>query len=215
MSGINLSVTASSPSTSYSTGSIICSGGMGIAGAIYSNNIINMGITTDSSGLLTGSFQCAGGASFSKKVYTGLGLMLPTATGTATLLNYYEEASSALALAPSGGGAYVFNGVAYYTRIGKIVSMRIPVFLGDTLGGFMTASNSVPSRFRPITNVSFPIPVSISNGTSGIAQTNMGELLITTAGLVQIYSTYGGTGLFTSGSGSGIINDVTVTWTMY
>ncbi len=150
-----------------------------------------------------------------KQIYVGTGVVLPTATGTATLLNYYEEASSALALAPSGGGAYVFNGVSYYTRIGKIVTMRIPVFTGDTLGGYMTATGSVPSRFRPITNVSFPIPVSISNGTSGIPQTNMGELLINSGGTIQIYSTFGGSGIFTSGLGSGIINDVTVTWTMY
>ena len=193
---------------------------IGISSALnsfYSSNNTGFLNTVDagSATSTTSSVYCAGGMAIAKKLYVGTGLFLPTTTGTATILNYYEEASSALALAPSGGGAYVFNGVAYYTRVGKIISMRIPVFTGDTLGGYMTATGAVPTRFRPITNVSYGIPVSISNGTSGIAQSYMGELLITTAGTVQIYSTYGGTGLFTSGAGSGIINDVTVTWTMY
>ena len=234
LSGASLSVTGTTASTTYLTSAIICSGGMGIAGAIYSNSTINvansvscsgftnggtntLGNTTDSSGLLTGALQCSGGASFSKKIYTGTGIMLPTTGGTATILNYYEEYTMSVALAPSGGGSYLFNGNTYITRIGKIVTWRLPVFTGtsNTLGGYMTATvANILTRFCPPATINFLIPVSISNGTTGVIQASPGMLQILSTGVINIFSSPVGAGTFTSGNGSQPVGDVCVSWSI-
>ena len=228
-------MTGTTASTTYLTGAIICSGGMGITGAIYSNSTINvansvscsgftnggtntLGNTTDSSGLLTGALQCSGGASFSKKIYTGTGIMLPTTGGTAAILNYYEEFTMSVAFGPSGGGSYLSNGNTYISRVGKLVTWRIPAFTGtsNTLGGYITATIAfIISRFRPPATVNFLIPVSISNGTTGVIQSAPGMLQILSTGVINIFSSPAGAGTFTSGNGSQPVGDVVVTWSIY
>ena len=234
ISGVSLSATGTTASTTYLTGVIICSGGMGIAGAINSNSTINvassvscygftnggvntLGNTTDSSGLLTGAIQCSGGVSISKKIYTGSGIMLPTTGGTASLLSYYEEYTMSVAFGPSGGGSYLFNGNTYITRIGKIVTWRIPVFTGtsNALGGYITATVApVLTRFCPPATVNFLLPISISNGTTGVIQSAPGMLQILSTGVVNIFSSPAGAGTFTSGNGSQPVGDVVVTWSI-
>ena len=144
-------------------------------------------------------------------------LFLPTSGGTATTLNYYEEFTMSVALGPSVGGAYLFNGNTYITRIGKIVTWRLPAFTGtsNTLGGYMTASVAfVVTRFRPPATVNFLIPVSISNGFTGVIQASPGMLQILPTGIINIYSSPVGAGTFTSGNGSQPIGDVCVSWSI-
>jgi hypothetical protein len=146
-----------------------------------------------------------------------LGLLLPTSGGTPTTLNYYEEATTLIALAPSIGGAYVYNGNVYLIRIGKLVTLRIPAFTGNAQGGYMVAAaaSGIPVRFRPLSNVVYAIPIMISNGTSGINQSNPGQLVIVSTGEIRIYSSCSGSGIFTSGVGSGLLGALVVSWTMY
>jgi hypothetical protein len=55
----------------------------------------------------------------------------------------------------------------------------------------------------------------MSNGTSGINQNNPGQLVIVSSGEIRIYSSCSGSGVFTSGAGSGLLGDLVVSWTMY
>ena len=123
-----------------------------------------------------------------------------------------------VAIAPSGGGSYLFNGNTYLTRIGKIVTWRLPAFTGtsNTLGGYMTATVAfIVTRFRPPATVNFLIPISISNGTTGVIQSAPGMLQILSTGIVNIFSSPSGAGTFTSGNGSQPVGDVVVTWSIY
>jgi hypothetical protein len=159
----------------------------------------------------------SGGVISGTTITSTIGLKLPTSGGTATALNYYEEATTSIALAPSIGGAYVYNGNVYIIRIGKLVTIRIPFFTGNALGGYMiaAAASGIPVRFRPSSNAVFAIPIMMSNGTSGINQNYPGQLVIASSGEIRIYSSCGGSGIFTSGSGSGLLGDLLVSWIMY
>ena len=127
------------------------------------------------------------------------------------MLNYYEEAIIAIVIAPSCGGAYIYNGSAYVVRIGKTVTLRIPLFTGNTLGGhMMSADADIPLRFRPPATVSFPIPIQ----TAGVIQQYMGELRLLSTGFIEIYMIFGTSGAFLSGPGSGLVNDVVVSWSI-
>ncbi len=200
---------------------LICSNnvscwGVTSSGAISGTTItgtgaLNIGTNTITSGTInsTGSINCG--------TLSCQNLFLPTTGGTSTALNYYEEATTSIALAPSIGGAYVYNGNAYLIRIGKLVTIRIPAFTGNAQGGYMiaAAASGIPVRFRPVSNAVFAIPIMMSNGTSGINQNNPGQLVIVSSGEIRIYSSCSGSGIFTSGAGSGLLGDLVVSWTMY
>jgi hypothetical protein len=232
-------------STSVISGGIVAAGGMGIGKSccIGCNLTVTGGITSShivSTGSIqaTGSVQAVGIAStgnincyantiyggsiiISGAIYCGTlspqNILLPTSGGTASSLNYYEESMTSIALAPSIGGAYVYNNNVYIIRIGKLVTLRIPAFSGNALGGYMIASSTsgIPLRFRPPTKLIFAIPIMMSNGTSAINQIDPGQLMIYSTGEIRIYSSCGGNGVFTSGVGSGILSDIVVSWTMY
>jgi hypothetical protein len=213
-SSINCSSITDTMSTT--TGAIITAGGVGIAKSLNVGQSINCNALTCGSACNVGSLV-SGGVISGTTITSTIGLKLPTSGGTATALNYYEEATTSIALAPSIGGAYVYNGNVYIIRIGKLVTIRIPFFTGNALGGYMiaAAASGIPVRFRPSSNAVFAIPIMMSNGTSGINQNYPGQLVIASTGEIRIYSSCGGTGTFTSGAGSGLLGDLVVSWTMY
>ena len=231
--GANLKVLGTTASSSSTTGSITCAGGIGVAGdmkvagSVTTTHLISSGSVQGVGIASTGNIQCYantiyGGAiivtgAISCGTISPQNILLPTTGGTATALNYYEEATTSIALAPSIGGAYVYNGNVYIIRIGKIITIRIPSFSGNTLGGYMiaAAASGIPLRFRPTQNVVFGIPIMMSDGTSGINQNNPGQLVIYSSGEIRIYSSFGGSGVFTSGPGSGLLSNLVVSWTMY
>lgn len=101
--------------------------------------------TANSFGMrFTNGYNLTGGA-----ITAGGGLLLPTAGGTPTNLNYYEEAP--YADTTSGGMAVAYN--ATVTRTGRIVTFQLPVITGTPTVGtgqiIITTSNNFPARFRP------------------------------------------------------------------
>jgi hypothetical protein len=186
----------------------IYGGNLNITGTIASGSN-TLGNTTDSSGLLTGALQCSGGISVSKKIYTGSGIMLPTVTGTASILNYYEEYTTLVNLwAPSGGGGWL-NSTNTMTliRIGNIVHFKIKAFSGNALGGYIHNSAIIPARFCPSSTTQFPIQcLNLSNNQLGL-------LSVLSSGYINIYASITG-GNFGSGIGSGLLLDTFVSWTM-
>ena len=86
--GINSS--SATDSTSTSTGSIITSGGVGIAKALYVGTTANVASTTDSSSISTGSIVTAGGVGVAKNLYVGVNANIAgtlDVTGAVTVTN--------------------------------------------------------------------------------------------------------------------------------
>ena len=168
-SDINMSNTAAvlrnngtTDASSYTTGSVIFDGGVGIAKKLYTNSDVTMSNTaavlrnsgtTDASSSTTGSVIFSGGVGIAKKLYVGTGIYLPTSGGTASQLNYYEEATATGNLLKSGT-ANDFYTVStsitiYITRIGRLVCIQFPDPYGTTAAaGIMSLPGIIPSRFR-------------------------------------------------------------------
>jgi hypothetical protein len=153
----------------------------------------------------------ASSGTFVNSVYFAGGLNM----GGSSILNYYEEATISIIVQTSFNFSTIYSGNAYFVRVGKLVTMRLPVIRADLLGGFIYCPylNGVPARFRPTgtTSVSFSIPVV----NLGAYQTYSGQLIVWYTGQFIIYMTASGSGNFSSGANSGTGTDVVVSWTVY
>jgi hypothetical protein len=254
---INSTYTA--PSTSTTTGAIICAGGVGVAGDM------NVGGTVTTTHLIsTGSVQGVGIAStgniqaYSNTIYggsiiasgaisgttiTGTGtlsvgansitcgaitssgaiscgtlspqnILLPTSGGIATSLNYYEEYSYSATWTCYTGGATIATVTHTIVRVGKLVTMRIPLFSGNCNGSFpfVSTTYAMPTRFRPLVSSYYNVQVANTNGTIGIIQSYCGQLAVINTGVISLVLTGGGTGVFGVGAGSGLPQDIHISW---
>jgi hypothetical protein len=115
------------------------------------------------------------------------GSILPASGGTATQLNYYEEATVAIIVQTSFNFSTIYSGNAYFVRVGKLITMRLPVLRANLLGGsiYCPYLNDVTARFRPpgTTSVSFSIPVV----DLGVYQNYSGQFIVWYTGQFIIY----------------------------
>ena len=131
--------TATTASSSTTTGAIRTAGGFA------SSN------TTDATSSTNGgSCTLGGGLAVGKKLYVGTGVYLPTATGTSTELNYYEEATVSLTFNTYPDTTKVGTTTGRFVRIGKQVTLFIDAFtLTGTVPAGTTAvysTNILPTR---------------------------------------------------------------------
>ena len=76
----------------------------------------------------------ASSGTFVNSVYFAGGLNM----GGSSILNYYEEATISIIVQTSFNFSTIYSGNAYFVRVGKLVTMRLPVIRADLLGGFIT-----------------------------------------------------------------------------
>ena len=146
--GINSS--SATDSTSTSTGSIITSGGVGIAKALYVGTTANVASTTDSSSISTGAIVTAGGVGVAKNLYVGVnaniaGTLGVTGVATFSAAPIYSSltASSAVATDASKALVSVTN-----TGTGNNVLATSPTLVTPILGtpqsGTLTNATGLP-----------------------------------------------------------------------
>ena len=140
------------------------------------------------------------------------GLILPTSGGTATQLNYYEEATVAILIQTSFNLSTIYSGNCYFIRVGKLVTMRLLTFRADLLGGYMYCPvlNGIPARFRPSGTSKVSYAIHVLN--VGAFQYDPAELVVYYNGNFAVYLTAVGTGNFGSGANSGFDTDIVVSW---
>ncbi len=137
--------------------------------------------TTDSSSSATGAMTIAGGLGIAKKLYVGTGIYLPTATGTASELNYYEDSGN---ITISFTGPFSGDMTAKFIRIGKQVIFHWQDFTGTSTTGAKLSGAVPQSRWYPQSNINSVAYIGPDNGTT-----------------VQINMTIQSTGMITIGVG--------------
>jgi hypothetical protein len=184
-------VTNTTSSSSTVTGAMVVTGGVGVAGATHAAtlsattqvdtpsivsdaggtlSLAGSGTTTLNMGLLSVNVNVGTGTT--PKILTigasldtitfGAGILLPTASATATALNFYQESTSSMTF---GGGltpSAAFN--VRFTRVGNLVTVQWPDIQGATANSSIF-SNTVPTVFRPTGSTLYKPMSIIINGT--------------------------------------------------
>lgn len=134
----------------------------------------------------------------------GQGLRLPTTGGTATTLNYYEEAT----VNTTTSGALSVAVTLYITRVGRQVTISIPAVSGtaSSTNKIIYVNNvTLPSRFHPNDDIVYPVLVS----EAGVVQT--GSLVIADFLGIEVNKLGGN---FTSGTAVAIY-ETSITYNIY
>lgn len=165
--------------------------------------------TVDSTSITdTNCFNCLGGMTIRKKLYVGTGLYLPTTGGTASELNYYEEALSiAATFQSSGGGGTTQGATLFLTRIGNMCFLFCPTIRINANGSqIITSSAVIPTRFRPLSEQTNHIH-SVDIGSF----LDIGGLVVKVDGYLRIYKSNGSVN-FAVGLNSGTTEGDTWSW---
>lgn len=108
-------------------------------------------------------------------------LLLPTAGGTASSLNFYQELDTSVTFTgvPLGTSQVV---TAHLARVGKVVTMTLEGFTttGNGLNGVLNGT-AIPSQFRPVATYEVPMDV-VDNNLNVV-----GFLNLDTSGALTIY----------------------------
>lgn len=171
-----ISSTLVTDSTSTSTGSIITSGGIGVAKAAYIGTTltvtgsstftgaINVDSVTDSSSTLTGSIQTDGGLGVAKAVYVG------TTLNVAGLASF--TATSAILL-PKGTAAQQPAGVAGYLRFNTDTSQ----FEGYNGSAWSSVGGAAISNDTTTATNVYPLFAAATTGSATTVYTGNAQLL--------------------------------------
>jgi hypothetical protein len=202
-----------------STGNINAYGNTIYGGAIIATGAISGTTITGTGALSVGANSITCGAitssgAISCGTLSPQNILLPTSGGTATALNYYEEYSYSATWTCYTGGATIATVTHTIVRVGKLVTMRIPLFSGNCNGSFpfVSTTYAMPTRFRPLVSSYYNVQVANTNGTIGITQSFCGQLAVLNTGVLSLVLTGGGTGVFGTGLGSGLPQDVHISW---
>lgn len=208
-------------STSTITGALKVAGGIGCAKDLYCDGIttslsasigtsltvngnttavgtlVNTN-TTDSSSSVTGALITSGGCGIGKKLYVGDALYLKTTGGTQTALDYYES----YVYHPTFTGIWAADqvGTMRIVKVGAQVMIQVEALAAAANAAStiaFAAGSEIPSRFRPLSDVSHGIFV-VDGGTF-----RQGRIRITTAGQIVI-GTNASFGSFAGAGSSGI-----------
>jgi len=136
------------------------------------------------------------------------GVYLPTSGGTASSLNYYEEAVSlSTTFQAQGGGGTTTTVTQYLTRIGNICFLFCPTIRIDANGHDIESSTFIiPSRFRPLSEQTNPIQT-VNLGS----YLDTGGMVIQTNGLMRLYKSNTAPD-FGVGTNSGTTESATFMW---
>jgi len=197
----NVYVNSTTEATS-SAGSIYTAGGLTAAKKIYVNDA-----TDAASG--AGAIETLGGVSAAKSLYAGTGIYLPVATGgTQTLLNRYEGATSFSSYLTGPFASSTYTIYLNFHQIGQICFCDFPT-LASMTGNASTTSiavvTTIPSRFYPTTDRSFPVMLYFSSTYV------WARFKVSSAGAITIVSTTSA-GTFAPGSNSITIEKSSFHW---
>lgn len=155
------------------------------------NADVDAGAAIVGSKLVAAASGVIGAVTATTQTFTGIktfetSVKLASAGGTASELNYYEENTHVSTFTFDGSGGTSSSITIQVIRIGSLVTLAIP-FVTATTGTNSAALNSntvLLSRWRPIRNTTFTIPV-MNNGA--VVADGTGMMRITTAGLITFY----------------------------
>jgi hypothetical protein len=138
------------------------------------------------------------------------GLYLPTSGGSASSLNYYEEAvslSTTFRPNPPGGVGTTTTVTQYLTRIGNACFLFCPTIRINANGHDIESSTDIiPSRFRPLSEQTINIQT-VNVGT----YLDTGGMVIQTDGIMRLYKS-NPTHEFGVGANSGTTESATFMW---
>lgn len=146
-----------------------------------------------------------GGCSFSKVSGYINNLYFPTSGGTPSALNFYEIGTHSTTW--SGIWAAAQSGSIQYQRLGKCVTLRIPLRSAAANTAALIVNDTVlPSYLRPASFYASPQQV-LNNSASanGLITVN------SSTGGIQICATVGG-GNFTASGNGGLSNDIAISY---
>ena len=151
---------------------------------------------TDSTSSATGDLQVAGGVGIGKSLVigttsttTGITLKNNTASYTPTVLNYYEEGSFTASFNQGMGvNPNTATVTVYFTRIGKIVTLRFPqtFVTANATDVYWLAPGAIPTRLRPTASFNNACIVMNNNTPMG------GRLAVDTNGDTYFIKNYSG-----------------------
>lgn len=142
------------------------------------------------------------------------GIFLPNVgSAVQSSFNYYEELSFSLTFQSSGGGGVPAAVTVTGQRIGKLVSLCIPMF-GITTGGAANeiwSTTTISTYLRPVTKAQLNLTYTRSNG---VGSATSGYVYVSTSGTVIIgYQISNGN--FPAGfANSGLATNAVVTYTI-
>lgn len=143
----------------------------------------------------TGDQTISGSKAFSGDLTT-TGLLLPSAGGTSSVLDHYEEATFPVSFS-NGLNNYATNYTMKAVRVGKQVTLTFPADLIDlNISGVQVVRvHPIPLRFIPPSSLYLPIPIRSNGGNA------LGIIHVSSSG-IGLYS--GNLGAPFSGPNSGI-----------
>lgn len=139
----------------------------------------------------------------------GGGIWLPTASGTPSLLDHYQETTlnTSWTFNNSGGTASATNVLA--RRVGKIVTITVPA-VSDTPNAsstVFTSNTALDDEYRPATQVATMCRVQ----ENGVNLATPGVLLIAASGFISIAKT-AAVPTWANDPNSGLVNTATVSY---
>lgn len=146
-----------------------------------------------------------GGCSFSNTVGYINALYFPTVGGTPAALDYFESGTHSTTW--SGIWAAAQSGDIQYQRIGKNVTLRIPLrSAAATTSALIISDTNLPSNLRPAGFLAAPIQA-LNNSASATGLITINP----STGRIQLCATIGG-GNFTASGNGGLGNDVSISY---
>jgi enhancing lycopene biosynthesis protein 2 len=191
-----ISILATVDATNQTTAGTVITGGLAVSKSVMTGGTIKTFNTVDATSSTTGAMICTGGLGVSKNTYIGDGLYLPSAGGTASKLNYYEEYAHSTTF--TGIWASPPSKTVKITRFGRIVTLMIPpTMVTSNTSAVVTMGTVLPPRFRPASGEDASgACLAIDNGTAvhGCYRVmNDGSLTITNG--ITLSTAFSGTGI--------------------
>ncbi|RLF34949.1 MAG: hypothetical protein DRM99_05595, partial [Thermoplasmata archaeon] len=140
--------------------------------------------TADSTSASTGSVIIDGGLGIGKKLYVGTGLYLPTAGGTVTELNYYEEGTHTSTFSGIWASAQTPVDGIKFSKLGKTVNLSVGgIVVNSSANSYISLDTALPTKLRPQDSVYIEKVITVVDDSSR----NWGTVTIYPDGTLTIY----------------------------
>jgi predicted acyltransferase (DUF342 family) len=178
------------------SGSLIISGNLFVSGAITGAGAgtldsLTLTDTINSTGPASGTLIVDGGVGIARDLWEGGSEYLPTASGIASPLDYYEESTFSTGFIWGGVTvAPTLNLLVRIVRVGDLVNILIPNIIISNAGthiDVISSTTPLPTRFRPFVTVRGAASTIIYNSSStGPLVGELGEFNVSPGGTITL-----------------------------